>query len=314
MSTVYRIAKFDDVFTKRDGRKDSGELRWVSMPIGFSSGGYQALIEDFGDEAPTIYGAWCALVSIAAGCPTPGVLCSSRGRAITPQRAAALAYMPVDPFRKLFKWASAQDIGWLEVAQTSGESPDDCPDDRPETVRTNARTTVQDKTLQDRTEQNISCPASPNVSEPEPPKRPSSPKGEHPGFRDWYAAYPKKAKPKAAAVAYAKAVKDIQGRDGLGGKDPVGFLLNRAKAFAASGIGKGDAQYIPHPASWLNAGSYDDDESCWARSSPRELTAARGSPIDDPRNAMGVNAQVKQLIRSGATAAYADPPSSRGEP
>lgn len=41
----------------------------------------------------------------------------------------------------------------------------------------------------------------------------------------------------------------------------------------------------------------------------------RGSPVatHDPRNAVGVNAEVKQLIRSGALAAYADPPTSRGE-
>lgn len=158
MSTVYRIAKFDDVFTKRDGRKDSGELRWVSMPIGFGSGGYQAMIEDFGDDAPAIYGAWCALVKIAAACPTPGLLCSSRGRAITPQRAAALAYMPAEPFRKLFKWASAQDIGWLEVATMSEDHPDNCPDDLPDDFRDQPG--LHYKTEHNTTEQeaSASCP------------------------------------------------------------------------------------------------------------------------------------------------------------
>jgi hypothetical protein len=322
VNTVYRIAKFEEVFTKRDARK-AKVLHWVSVPTGFQSNGYQSLVEDFGDEAPAIYGAWCALVAVAARCPIEGVLSTSRGRPITPERAANIAFMPAEPFRKLFKWAASESVGWLEVV-TQGEEaanvirtePEDHPD-KPRTASGPHNTTGQDTTGQNITSHDIdagaSCPASPNASEPDPPKRSSRSKGEHPGFRAWYAAYPRRVKPKAAAAAYAKAVKEIQGREGLGGKDPVGFLLNRAKAFASSGAGKGEIQFVPHPATWLNAGSYDDDEACWVRSPSRELTAARGSPTNDPRNAMGVNAEVKQLIRSGALAAYADPPTSRGE-
>jgi hypothetical protein len=152
VTVVYRIAKFNEVFTKRDGRKDSGELRWVSMPIDFMSSGYQALIEDFGNEAAAIFGAWCALVKVAAKCPTPGLLCSSRGRAITPERAASLAYLSADPFRKLFEWASSQEIGWLEVVthpEAVRTESEDCPDDPPDEPR--KKTGLHNKTLHNTT-------------------------------------------------------------------------------------------------------------------------------------------------------------------
>lgn len=168
MSTVYRIAKFEEVFTKRDGRK-SNVLHWVSVPTGFQSNGYQSLVEDFGDEAPAIYGAWCALVAVAARCPTPGVLSTSRGRPITPERAANMAYMPAEPFRKLYAWASSESVGWIEV-ETQDEEPakvirtesDDHPEGHPDKSRRSSG--LQDRTLQDRTEQD--AVASATCSEP----------------------------------------------------------------------------------------------------------------------------------------------------
>ena len=47
--------------------------------------------------------------------------------------------------------------------------------------------------------------------------------------------------------------------------DPHGYLLGKMQAFAASPIGRGDKQYIPHPATWLNNGRYDDDPATWVR-------------------------------------------------
>ena len=85
------------------------------------------------------------------------------------------------------------------------------------------------------------------------------------GFAAFYAAYPRRVAKANAAKAFVAAVSTIRGRDGPGGEDPEGYLISAAQAFAASDIGKGDQQYIPHPATWLNGGRFDDDPQSWRR-------------------------------------------------
>lgn len=81
-------------------------------------------------------------------------------------------------------------------------------------------------------------------------------------FTQWYELYPKHAAPEAARKAYEKAVEAISGRrDGDGGDDPEGFLIDRCGAFAKSSKGRG--RYCPNPATWLNQGRYDDDPKTW---------------------------------------------------
>lgn len=175
MATVYRIAKFDRVFVKADLRKTKGAWPWVAMPTEFNSHGYQTLAEDYPDELPALYGCWCALVAIAARCPEPGVLANSRGDGITPDRAARLAYMPVEPMRKLFAWASSERVGWLEVVSSSGESPDAIPTPSGDHREIIGRSSgLQDRTGQDTTGQDdvasatCSEPASPDSPQDDP--------------------------------------------------------------------------------------------------------------------------------------------------
>ena len=42
------------------------------------------------------------------------------------------------------------------------------------------------------------------------------------------------------------------------------MLLEAAKAYAVAKAGC-DVQYVPHGATWLNGGRYDDDRSLWER-------------------------------------------------
>lgn len=120
-TTVYEIARWRETFETADSRKHKS-LQWVSMPIDRQSNGYQSMIDHFGDESPAIYGAWCALVSIAAGCHRRGVLATSKGEPISIHRIARMAHMPCDPFEKLFDWAVRDDVNWLV---TSCQSIDD---------------------------------------------------------------------------------------------------------------------------------------------------------------------------------------------
>ena len=81
-----------------------------------------------------------------------------------------------------------------------------------------------------------------------PPPNPS-------GFDEWYSVYPKKKQPQAAKRAFAKAIGS--------GAITLDALMAKTKAFAVEtnwpALSKRDRQFIPYPASWLNAGGYHDE-------------------------------------------------------
>jgi hypothetical protein len=110
--TVYRVKCWTEVYETADSRKHKA-LQWVSIPIGFDSDGFVRLVEEFGEEAPAMYGAWIALVLVAARCPIRGVLSTSGGDAISEARLAFISRFPSSVFGKLIEWAAR--IGWLEA-------------------------------------------------------------------------------------------------------------------------------------------------------------------------------------------------------
>lgn len=109
---VWAIAKWEEVYEKSDCRKLK-TLSWVSMPTGFSSHGYSLMLEEFGDDAAAIYGAWCALVKVAATCNRRGILATTSGKPIRLSHIARLTGFPEIFFERLFKWASGDDVKWL---------------------------------------------------------------------------------------------------------------------------------------------------------------------------------------------------------
>jgi len=83
------------------------------------------------------------------------------------------------------------------------------------------------------------------------------------GFAEWYGVYPKKVAKNAADKAYTAAVKRVAVERSCSASEAAGYLLERARAFAQSDKGRGDAQYIPYPTTWLNQGRYDDEAAAW---------------------------------------------------
>jgi len=150
-STVFRVKCWSEVYETADSRKHKA-LQWVSVPIGFDSDGFVRLVEEFGDEAPALYGAWIALVLVAARCPIRGVLSTSNGDPISEARLAFVSRFPSTVFGKLIEWAHR--IGWLEVL------PSD-----------DVRLAIQkrDKTAQSITDRSaIELPNRPNLTQPYP--------------------------------------------------------------------------------------------------------------------------------------------------
>lgn len=76
---------------------------------------------------------------------------------------------------------------------------------------------------------------------------------------DIYAAYPRKVGKQGAIKAIQKAIRDVG----------IDRLLNDVKTYAeaTSRWPAEDRQYIPHPATWFNRGSYEDDPKEWTRNS-----------------------------------------------
>src|SRR3981189_2796267 len=75
------------------------------------------------------------------------------------------------------------------------------------------------------------------------------------GFDDWYSIYPKKKHPQSAKRAFAKAIGS--------GAITLDALMAKTRAFAVAtnwpALASRDGQFIPSPASGLNAGAYHDE-------------------------------------------------------
>lgn len=167
--TVYRISKWSQTFERAESRK-LAKINWIAMPVGFSSTGYSAMLEEFEDRAVAIYGAWCALCSFAATCHVRGTLANSRGNPLKLSHLSRITGFPESVFVDLVAWASRTDIGWLECVPAaevsrglaeqaekhsdscvSGDSPGNLPPHQEKAPHTRPNTTLQDRTGQDTT-------------------------------------------------------------------------------------------------------------------------------------------------------------------
>lgn len=83
-------------------------------------------------------------------------------------------------------------------------------------------------------------------------------------FEEWWALYPRKEKKPKAQIAFAKAVRNLSATHGTE-EAAVDFLIEQTRLFAKSTRGQ-SGQYCPHPATWLNDESFNDDHKEWNRS------------------------------------------------
>jgi hypothetical protein len=140
--TVYRINKWETAFETSESRKYLA-LRWVALPISFSSNGYQSMLDEFGDDAAALYGAWCALCSFAGTCEIRGVLATSRGVSVRTSHIARITGFPAALFDRLIEWAARDEIRWVcavpddELGSMLADNPNkkkrknDSPEDSP---------------------------------------------------------------------------------------------------------------------------------------------------------------------------------------
>lgn len=159
MATLYEIAKWSEVFETAESRRHKA-LNWISMPISFTSSGYQSMLDEFGSDAPAMYGAWCVLVAFAAQCPTRGRLGNNQGTPVSWHAIARVTGFSVRTFERLAEWASRDNVKWLIAVRTdentaksddfatTQDSPSRCPGDA------QANTGLQDPTRPNKTQPN----------------------------------------------------------------------------------------------------------------------------------------------------------------
>lgn len=85
-----------------------------------------------------------------------------------------------------------------------------------------------------------------------------------PSFEDFYAAYPRHVRKDSARTAWTKVLKR-----GV----PPELIIAGAVRYATDPNRDRDLNFIPHPASWLNGGGWDD-EPCTPRTNGREPTSS----------------------------------------
>jgi len=89
---------------------------------------------------------------------------------------------------------------------------------------------------------------------------------------DIYKTFPRKVGKKAAMKAITRAAKEVHLASDMRDEDPLwncafGTLMERTQLYAShvATWPAADKQFIPHPATWFNRGSYDDDPKEWVR-------------------------------------------------
>jgi hypothetical protein len=83
-------------------------------------------------------------------------------------------------------------------------------------------------------------------------------------FERWYRLFPKKVGKQEAAAAFGRALKKIAAMRAMESPEALDWLCGVTEAFATSPKGRGE--FVKNPASWLNAGHYDDDPGEWHKS------------------------------------------------
>lgn len=98
-----------------------------------------------------------------------------------------------------------------------------------------------------------------DIDRPPLPELPLSNVG-HPTAEQIYAAYPRKVARQDALKAISSAMKKVSAES----------LLEATNAYAAavSKWSPEDRNFVPHPATWFNRGSYQDDRETWIRRGP----------------------------------------------
>ena len=97
-------------------------------------------------------------------------------------------------------------------------------------------------------------------------------------FLKWWEAYPRKVGKLRAEKCYALAVKQLGKREGTKTNEAHPRLLQAAKDFRLRAE-KMQPEFVPHPATWLSQGRWDDEPDQSPLNSTAVASVSDGCPI-----------------------------------
>lgn len=115
---VYRIRNFSDEFETNESRKLK-RLPWIALPTKQEGDGYTELMSGH-ENGCAHFGAWTAMLQLAAKCSPRGVLIRDLGGRRIPHDAASISRItrvPVDVLTEVLP--RLVDIGWMEEVEQS---------------------------------------------------------------------------------------------------------------------------------------------------------------------------------------------------
>lgn len=143
MAVLYSIRDWDRHFEVAQSRKIDGPLKWLPMPCKHDGLGFRRIMAM--ENGPAIYGAWVLILQVAAKCETRGVLMDENGP-LDANDLAAKTGCPAAVFSTALNVLLSKKIGWIVGAEWE---------------QSGSAVALQDRTEQDRTEQNNTGAASP---------------------------------------------------------------------------------------------------------------------------------------------------------
>ena len=221
-------------------------MQWLALNVNLSSDGYATLMQ--GDDSYSMYGAWCAILQVAAQCEPRGELIRSNGKDHDAESIAMLSRGDAKTVARALDRLVA--IGWVERSGVSVGSQTGSinPVLKHEDLVLKHLTDKTDKT--DTTVQESTAPKSPAETAPEKVKRKSYPEA----FERWYAVYPKVGGKSKALAKWKKAIKEIDADE----------LYDITAAFAKSPMGNtSDTKYLKDASAWLNQRRWEDGDEAW---------------------------------------------------
>lgn len=117
------IRDWDRHFENNRTRELAAGLKWVPMPTGHDGAGYTELLDHPNGAAH--FGAWCALVQVAAKCSPRGVLARSAaeppGRPLDATDLARMTRIPRQVIEEAIPRLAG--IGWIDVTPCAATTP-----------------------------------------------------------------------------------------------------------------------------------------------------------------------------------------------
>jgi len=105
---AFRITDWDKHY-ENNRTRNLKQMTWVPMPVKHDGDGYTELLDHPNGAAH--FGAWCALVQVAARCGTRGTLLRGGGMAYDPVSLARVTRIPVSVWKEALPRLVS--IGWI---------------------------------------------------------------------------------------------------------------------------------------------------------------------------------------------------------